>query len=53
MKILDKYFQDINTTFHESRGSLYLLQNGMDDSHICGNEFPGKIFHPNPNQLTC
>ena len=33
-------------------GSLYLLQNGMDDSPMCGNEFPGKIFPPNPNQLT-
>ena len=33
-------------------GSLYLLQNGMDDSPICGNEFPGKNFPPNPNQLT-
>ena len=23
-------------------GSLYLLQNGMDDSPMCGNEFPAK-----------
>ena len=34
-------------------GSVYLLQNGMDDSPMCGNEFPGKNFRPNPNQLTC
>ena len=34
-------------------GSLYLLQNGMDVSPMCGNEFPGKIFPPNLNQLTC
>ena len=34
-------------------GSLYLLQNGMDDSPMCGNEFRGKFFRPNPNQLTC
>ena len=25
-------------------GSLYLLQNGMDDSPMCGNEFPGNFF---------
>ena len=31
-------------------GSLYLLQNGMDDSR---NEFRGKLFRLNPNQLTC
>ena len=34
-------------------GSVYLLQNGMDDSPMCGNEFPGNFFRPNPNQLTC
>ena len=26
-------------------GSLYLLQNGMDDSPMCGNEFPVKYHH--------
>ena len=25
-------------------GSLFLLQNSMDDSPICGNEFPGNFF---------
>ena len=34
-------------------GLVYLLQNGMDDSPMCGNEFPGNFFPPNPNQLTC
>ena len=48
-----KHFEEIDTTYHESRGVGYLLQNGMDDSPMCGNEFPGKIFRPNPNQLTC
>ena len=33
-------------------GSLYLLQNGMDVSPMCGNDFPGLFFRPNPNQLT-
>ena len=32
-------------------GSLYLLQNDMDDSPMCGNDFPGLFFSPNPNQL--
>ena len=27
-------------------GLVYLLQNGMDDSPMYGNEFPGKNFPP-------
>ena len=29
-------------------GSVYLLQNGMYDSPMCGNEFPEKIFSSKP-----
>ena len=33
-------------------GLVYLLQNGMDDSPICGNIKSRRIFHPTQNQLT-
>ena len=36
-KILIPHFMKVG-------GSLYLLQNGMDDSPMCGNEFPGNFF---------
>ena len=42
-----QYFQDINTTFHVSRGTLYLLQNGMDDTYVVMN-FPEIFFLSKP-----
>ena len=36
----------------EVGGSVYLLQNGMDDSPTCGNIKSRRIFHPTQNQLT-
>ena len=33
-------FKKLIPHFMKVGGSLFLLQNGMDDSPICGNEFP-------------
>ena len=45
-------FEILIPHFMKVGGSLYLLQNSMDDSPICGYEFSGHSFCPNPNQLT-
>ena len=42
------FFKKLIPHFMKVGGSACLLQNGMDDSPICGNEFPGNFFHPNP-----
>ena len=45
-------FEILIPHFMKVGGSLYLLQNSMDDSPICCYEFSGNFFCPNPKQLT-
>ena len=60
-KIVEVYFLDIlvfnicsflKPHIMKVGRSVYLLQNGMDDSPTCGNIKFRRIFHPTQNQLT-